>query len=260
MATLNPTPTFGRYVPIATFFAIAVYVLVLAVFFFSPPSNGGGGGQVLGQLSVGLGGSGLAGPLEQAVLEPVVEAPATPPAPRVEPQSPPLVETVVPKPRVVQPKPIVRRPAEVPRVSETVEQEAIVQQAVGDQGDGRPVGSRGTGTPSIGEGATSQTAGIGASDADAGDRREAYLALIRARIEQNRTYPSAARRRREEGMATLAITIDGQGYLTEAHIVTGSGSFHLDRAAKRMVEKSAPFPLPPITPFSTQIPIVFALR
>ena len=62
MATLNPTPTFGRYVPIATFFAIAVYVLVLAVFFFSPPSNGGGGGQVLGQLSVGLGGSGLAGP------------------------------------------------------------------------------------------------------------------------------------------------------------------------------------------------------
>jgi len=259
MIALNPSPRLGRYIPAAIFFALAVHGLVLGVFFFSPPS-GGGGGQVLGQLSVRLGGSGAAGPVEQATVEPVVEAPALPPEPRLEPQAQRVVETIAPKPRVVQAMPIVRRPVEVPRVTEPVEQEMLEKQAPGDQGDGNPVGASSAGTPSLGEGAVSQTAGIGASEANAGGERDAYLALIRARIEQNRTYPSAARQRREEGMATLKITIDGQGYLTDIQIVTGSGSFHLDRAAKRMAEKSAPFPPPPVAPFSTQIPIIFALR
>jgi len=260
VVSLNPPPTLGRFVPTAIFFAIAAHVLVLGVFFLSPSSTGGGGGQVLGQLSVSLGGSGAAGPLEQAMPEPIVEAPALPPVPRVEAQVQSVVETITPKPRVVQAKPIARRPVQVPRVSEPVEQTAPVRQAPGDQGDGNPVGTSSAGAPSLGEGAVSQAAGLGASDADAGDQRDAYLALIRARIEQNRTYPSAARRRREEGMATLKITIDGQGHLTNVQILTGSGSFHLDRAAKRMAEKSAPFPPPPVAPFSTHIPIVFALR
>jgi len=260
MIALDPIPTLSRYVPTAIFFAIAVHGLVLGVFFFSPPSNGGGGGQVLGPLSVRLGGSGAAGPLEQATVEPVVEAPALQPEPRLEPQAQPVVESIAPKPRVVQAKPIVRRPVEVPRVKEPVEQEVLENQAPGDQGDGNPVGASSAGTPSLGEGAVSQTAGIGASDAEAGGERDAYLALIRVRVEQNRSYPSAARRRREEGMATLKITIDGQGHLTNVQILTGSGSFHLDRAAKRMAEKSAPFPPPPVAPFSTHIPIVFALR
>lgn len=254
MIALNPTPTLGRNVPTAILCTIAVHGLVLGVFFFSPPSNGGGGGQVLGQLSVRLGGSGPPGPLEQATVEPVIEAPALPHEPRLEPQTHQVVETIVPKPPAVRPM------VEVPRVKEPVEQAVLENQAPGDQGDGDPVGTLNAGTPNIGEGAVSQTAGIGASDADAGDQRDAYLALIRARIEQNRTYPSAARRHREEGMATLKIAIDGQGYLIDVQVVTGSGSFHLDRAAKRMAEKSAPFPAPPAVPFTTQIPIVFALR
>ncbi|MCE7998215.1 MAG: energy transducer TonB [Rhodobiaceae bacterium] len=130
----------------------------------------------------------------------------------------------------------------------------------GEQGDGNSVGSASAGAPSLGEGAASETAGIGSADARAGDQRDAYLAMIRQRIEENRTYPSAARRRREEGMVTLAISIDGQGNLSQIEIITGAGSFHLDRAAKRMVEKSAPFPAPPVTPFATRIPIVFALN
>ncbi len=260
MVALTPPPTLGRYVPTAILFAIAAHGLVLGVFFLSPPSSGGGGGQVLGQLSVRLGGFGAARPLEQATLEPAIEASALPPEPRLEPQPQPVVETIAPKPRVVRAKPIVRQPVEVPRVREPVEQEVLENQVPGDQGDGNPVGTSNAGTPNIGEGAVSQTAGIGASDAEAGGERDAYLGLIRARIEVNRTYPSAARRRREEGMATLKITIDAQGHLTDVRVITGSGSFHLDRAAKRMAEKSAPFPPPPVAPFSTQIPIVFALR
>jgi len=153
-----------------------------------------------------------------------------------------------------------RRLVRCPRVREPVGHEVAENLAFAEQGVGRAGGCSTVGTPNIGEGAVSQTAGIGAFDADAGGERDAYLALIRARIEQNQTYPSAARQRREEGMATLKITIDGQGYLTDIQIVTGSGSFHLDRAAKRMAEKSAPFPPPPVAPFSTHIPIIFALR
>ncbi len=260
MASPGSTPTLGRYVPTAILFAIAFHALLLGVFYFLPSSNSGGGGQVLGQLSVSLGGSGAAGPVEQALPEPVVAAPALPPVPRVDPQARPIVETIASKPRVDQAQPIVRRPAEVPRVSEVVQQTAPVREAPGDQGDGEPVGTPRAGAPSLGEGAVSQTVGIGVSDADAGGQRDAYLALLRARIEQNRTYPSAARRRREEGMATLKITIDGQGRLSQAQVIIGSGSFHLDRAAKRMVEKSGPFPSPPTGPFTTTIPIVFALR
>ncbi|AWZ01647.1 hypothetical protein RHODOSMS8_02117 [Rhodobiaceae bacterium] len=259
MIALNPSPRLGRYVPAAIFFALAVHGLVLGVFFFSPPS-GGGGGQVLGQLSVRLGGTGATGSVEQAAREPVIEVPSLQPEPRLETPTQRVVETIAPKPRVVQAMPIDRRPVEVPRVTEPVEQEMLESQALAEQGDGHPVGTSNAGTPNIGEGAVSQTAGIGASDANAGGERDAYLALIRARIEQNRTYPSAARRRREEGMATLKITIDGQGHLTDVRVITGSGSFHLDRAARRMVEKSAPFPPPPVAPFSTQIPIIFALR
>ncbi len=262
MDKINPAPLLSRFVPTAVLLALAVHVFLGAVFFLSPPSSGGGGGQVLGQLSVSLGGAGAAGLLPQETLEPVVEAPARPAVPRGEPQPEPqsVVETVAPKPRVVQSKPIVQRPVEMPRVSESVEEEVPVNQADGDRGDGDPVGVSSAGTPSLGEGAASQTAGLGSADAEAGGQREAYLALIRARIEKNRTYPSAARRRREEGTVILKITIGGQGRLTEVQLVDGSGSFHLDRAARRMVEKSAPFPAPPVTPFSTHIPIVFALR
>ncbi|WOF74861.1 energy transducer TonB [Parvibaculaceae bacterium PLY_AMNH_Bact1] len=262
MDKINPAPLLSRFVPTAVLLALAVHVFLGAVFFLSPPSTGGGGGQVLGQLSVSLGGSGVAGYLQQDALEPAVETRSRPPVPRVEPRSEPqsVVETIAPTPRVVQSTPIVRRPVEVPRVSESIEREVPVNQADGDRGDGDPVGASSAGTPSLGEGAASQTAGLGSADAEVGDQRDAYLALIRSRIENNRTYPSAARRRREEGTAMLKITIGRQGHLTEVQLVDASGSFHLDRAARRMVEKSAPFPAPPVTPFSTHIPIVFALR
>tara|TARA_E500000305_G_C4024915_1_gene241203 strand:- start:320 stop:1033 length:714 start_codon:yes stop_codon:yes gene_type:complete len=237
-----------------------MHLVAFTYILFSSPSDGGGGGKVVGQLSVHLGGSGAAGPSEVLLTETVVEPTVQPPAPRVEEQQAPEVEAVAPKQRVVQAKPVLRRPAEILRVSELTEPAAPVRQEVGERGDGNPVGSASAGAPSLGEGAASQTAGIGSSEASAGDQRDAYLALIRARIEKNRTYPSAARRKREEGMATITITIDARGDLTQVQLVAGSGSFHLDRAAKRMAEKSAPFPPPPVTPFSTQIPIVFTLR
>ena len=271
------TPTLGRYLPAAALFSIGIYAAVVGFLFLTPDESGGAGGQVVGQLSVSLGGSGAAGQPQQTPTEPILETSSVPPTPRLERQRPPMVQPVAPAPRVVaqpqramateapksrvvQTEQVVHQPAEVPRVIAPEETSPSMAPQTGEQGDGNPVGSASAGAPSLGEGAASETAGIGSADARVGDQRDAYLAMIRQRIEENRTYPSAARRRREEGMVTLAITIDGQGRLGRNEVITRSGSFHLDRAAKRMVEKSAPFPAPPVSPFTTTIPIVFALR
>lgn len=260
VASLDPAASFGRFVPRAILVTIAVHLLAFVFLLLQPPVDGGGGGQVVGQLNIRLSGSGVAGFTDEVSTEPVVEAQLRPPAPRADQPATPVVESVVQEPRVVQAKPVLQQTTEIPRVSEPVEHMPSVRQEVADQGDGNPVGVAGAGAPSLGEGEASPTAGIGSADSGAGGRRDAYLAVIRARIEQNRTYPSAARRRSEEGMATITMTIDGEGVLADVQVISGSGSFHLDRAAKRMIEKSAPFPPPPVTPFTTTIPIVFALQ
>lgn len=268
------TPSLGRYLPVAALFSFGIYAAVVGFLFLTPEQSSGAGGEVVGQLSVSLGGSGAAGQPQQTPTEPILETSSVPPTPRLERQRLPVVQPVAraaaqpqrvvaaeaPKSRVVQSEQVVDQPAEIPRVSAPEQTLPSMAPQTGEQGDGNPVGSASAGTPSLGEGAASESAGIGSADARAGDQRDAYLAMIRRRIEENRTYPSAARRRREEGMATLAISIDGQGNLSRIEIIAGAGSFHLDRAAKRMVEKSAPFPTPPVTPFATTIPIVFALR
>jgi periplasmic protein TonB len=259
-SSLKPVPTLGRFVPRAVLLAVSVHILVLGAFLFLSPSTGGGGGQVLGHLSVSLGGSGAAGLLEREEAEPFLDAPVAPPPPRVELQQADALDRPAQKPRVAQVEPVHQPPSEVPSVAEPIVQRVDVRSMTGDAGDGNPADVKSAGAPTLGQGATADRAGIGAADAAPGDQRDTYLALIRARIEQNRTYPAAARRRRDEGMAVMKITIDGQGRLADNQVITGSGSFHLDRAAKRMVEKSAPFPLPPVAPFTTTIPIVFAFR
>ncbi len=261
-----PAQPVARFVPVATALAVAVHVLVVLYFLYQPPSDGGGGGKVLGQLGVSLGGSGAAGPAVPESAEPtvppvpVVETPVVPPAPRVTPPPPP-VERAAAKPRVARTEPVRPQPMVTPpRVQDPAEQKPVARRVPGDQGDGTPIGARSSGASSLGEGVPLDTVGLGAAESAAGDQTDAYLALIRASIEKNRIYPSAAQRSGEEGTASIRVVIDAQGRLAEADVMRRSGSFHLDRAARRMVEKSSPFPPPPKAPFTTTIPIVFALR
>lgn len=257
----TPAQPLTRFVPVGAVLAVAMHVLAVAFFLYQSPSDGGGGGKVLGQLSVSLGGPGAAGPAVPEPAEPIVETPVVPPAPRVTPLPPPVPRAEVEEPRVERAEPVRPQPVVTPpRVQEPAERKPVARRAPGDQGDGNPIGARSSGAPSLGEGAPSQTVGLGASDAAVGDQTDAYLALIRSRIEKNRTYPSAARRRGEEGTVSMRVVIDAQGRLEEATAITRSGSFHLDRAAKRMVEKSSPFPPPPTAPFETTITIAFELR
>lgn len=268
--SLQSVPAMGHFLPKAALLTIALHCLVFAAFVLLPGSDVGGGGKVLGRMSVSLGGSGEAGSrtpsnMDTAEVDDVAASSVVLPEPRavVEPQSvrPPVVET----PGVSPSAPVVSAPV----VPEPVEEAHLVEDMLpildagrppGDERDGNPVGETIQGSRTLGENASSATVGLGTNAGNLGNERNAYLAAIRTRIEMNRIFPSAARRENAEGSVLMQVTIDRQGGLVRSEIIAGAGSFHLDRAAKRMIEKSVPFPRPPTAPFTTTIPIVFSLR
>ena len=63
-------------------------------------------------------------------------------------------------------------------------------------------------------------------------------------LERHKRYPSQARG--EQGVTTLAFTIDRQGHLLSSRIVQSAGSAILDAAALAMLGHAEPFPAPPL--------------
>lgn len=74
-----------------------------------------------------------------------------------------------------------------------------------------------------------------------------YAARVRAWLESNKTYPKAARMRRQQGVARLVFVIDRGGHVLDCRLVTPSGHALLDQEAMAMVARSDPFPAPPHT-------------
>ncbi len=86
---------------------------------------------------------------------------------------------------------------------------------------------------------------------------EERLRAIRARIEQQKTYPSSARREGIEGTTTLAFRIREGGAVEEARVLKSSGSSLLDEASLEAVRRAAP--LPPVEG-EIRVSLVFQLR
>jgi len=266
IADFSPPPL-SRYAPQAIILAIAAHVLVLTLVLMTPSPEGGGGGRVLGRLNVNLGAGGTSGQTLQKIIEETT-ASAKPPAPTpVQPEPartrapvPEKMEAVRPQPtpRASRPAPAappVTVPVPAPETPRTDNRQADSTTSSSDTAPG----SMDAGTSSVGEGAPAATIGLGATDDVAGDAHDAYLAIVRSRIEAYRTYPAAARRRQAEGTVDVYIEISETGELTFLEITSRSGSAHLDRAARRMAERAGPFPRPPVPLFTTTIPINFSL-
>jgi len=90
-----------------------------------------------------------------------------------------------------------------------------------------------------------------------------YQAKILAILQQNKQYPRAARRRKQEGTVLVEFVIASNGELLENTMIQSSGHSRLDDAAMKMLKSSAPFP-----PFPSdisqpwirlQVPVVFNL-
>jgi protein TonB len=72
-----------------------------------------------------------------------------------------------------------------------------------------------------------------------------YLEALRNAIMQHRQYPGVARRRHQEGTATIGFVILGDGTIRDSRIETSSGIASLDRAALQAVTELGQFdPIP----------------
>jgi periplasmic protein TonB len=65
------------------------------------------------------------------------------------------------------------------------------------------------------------------------------------RLDRHKRYPSAARRQRQQGIATVQFTIDRQGHVLASRLVGSSGAPLLDAEALDVLSRASPLPPPP---------------
>jgi periplasmic protein TonB len=91
-----------------------------------------------------------------------------------------------------------------------------------------------------------------------------WQSALAAHIERFKRYPAAARAGHEQGVATVAFTIDHEGHLLHSSIVQSSGSPVLDQETLDMLARAQPMPKPPgSTPdrlLSFIVPVRFNVR
>ena len=98
---------------------------------------------------------------------------------------------------------------------------------------------------------------VGASPGELQD----YGQLLLGWLDRHKRYPDQARKRRQEGIVTVELAVDGNGHLVSHRIVGLSGVSVLDEEARELLERASPFPKTPDGGVhSFQVPIVFALR
>jgi protein TonB len=102
------------------------------------------------------------------------------------------------------------------------------------------------------------------NQAELDDARGRYGNTLWGAIGKHKQYPKLAQMRGWQGEVIVELQLDGNGKLKSKKIIQSSGHDVLDRQALDMVEKAAPFPLPPETlrgnSFSIKVPIPFKLE
>lgn len=91
------------------------------------------------------------------------------------------------------------------------------------------------------EGGREDTVDIGSSDV----KYAAYLSGVKKKILRVWTYPVVAYEKNEEGVVVIKLSIDANGTLAQAALMTPSGFVSLDSGTLGVVRSAAPFqPLP----------------
>lgn len=99
---------------------------------------------------------------------------------------------------------------------------------------------------------------------DTSAARDSYGNTLWGAIGKYKQYPRIAQMRGWQGEALVELQLDGSGKLKSKKIIQSSGYDVLDKQALDMVEKAAPFPMPPEalrgSSFSIKVPIPFKLE
>jgi protein TonB len=107
-----------------------------------------------------------------------------------------------------------------------------------------------------GNGWREDTVNLGSSDV----KYAAYLVTIKKRILQIWEYPQKAYEKNEEGVVVVKMSIDASGSLTEANLMSSSGSTLLDDGALSIVKRAAPFESLPDSYSLSRLHIVASFR
>lgn len=78
-------------------------------------------------------------------------------------------------------------------------------------------------------------------------------------VQDNFSYPRSAMVRKEQGQATIRVSLATDGNITAVTLTKSSGSEILDREAVRIAQKVKRFPAPPSGTTSVSLPISFKL-
>ena len=87
----------------------------------------------------------------------------------------------------------------------------------------------------------------------------AWKERVHSLVQDNFSYPRSAIVRKEQGQATVKVTIAANGNITGVTLTKSSGSEILDREAVRIAQKMGRLPAPPAGTTSVSLPISFRL-
>ncbi len=93
-----------------------------------------------------------------------------------------------------------------------------------------------------------------------GQSISSWKSEVQARVNAAKRYPESARARGESGAATLSFTVDGNGRVVAAHVVSSSGSSALDQETVAMAHRISPLPPPPTGRVTLTVRINFTAR
>ncbi len=194
--------------------------------------------------------------LAQKPEPPPPPTPPEPPAPeqikpKVEPQlKPKPIEKPLPTPTVVKDEPTLRTP---PPTTEVI--------AVAPKSEAPP--SPVPPAPIVAPEPPKPTTPV-VSQTDMDDARGRYSNTLWGAISKHKQYPKIAQMRGWQGDAVVELLLDGSGKLKSKKIIQSSGHDVLDKQALEMVEKAAPYPIPPEVlrgnSFTITVPIPFKLE
>jgi protein TonB len=134
--------------------------------------------------------------------------------------------------------------------------------AVPGGGGGTTVGPAANGGSAATGAGAGETFALGISGDD-GDVYAGYIALLRRRVQEGLSYPSAARRRGMTGTVHLDISVESTGRIADVLVVRSSSHDLLDAAALDAVRALRRVPFPPgVRPRAVRVrlPVVFELR
>jgi TonB family protein len=86
-----------------------------------------------------------------------------------------------------------------------------------------------------------------------------YTHTVLARVADHAVYPRIAYVNSEEGVVTVAVTLDGKGNLTGVNVLNSSGVPAIDLAAIQAAKDAAPYPAPSAADTVVKGKIRFAL-